>query len=122
VKEVFTDVTELQGLDLDVIVDFAGFGTRTSGAIKAVKDRGRVALVGLGRSEWTLKSIDLVSRAIELRGATVAGVPEHLQAVIDLIGAGELSVRAETIAFEDIPEGLERLGRGEVQGRSVAQF
>lgn len=120
VKEVFADVSDLQGLDLDVIVDFAGFGTTTTGAIRAVKTRGRVVLVGLGKSEWTLNSIDLVSRAIDLRGATVAGVPEHLQSVIDLIGTGELSVKAETISFEDIPEGLERLKRGEVQGRLVA--
>lgn len=120
VTEVFADVTALEGLDLDVIIDFAGFGSTTSGAIRAVKDRGRVVLVGLGKAEWTINSIDLVSRAIDLQGATVAGVPEHLQAVIDLVAAGEVAVKAESIAFDEIPDGLGRLQRGEVNGRLVA--
>ncbi len=33
VTEIVTDVTELAPLNLDVIVDFAGFGTTTAGAI-----------------------------------------------------------------------------------------
>ena len=120
VIDVFSDVSALEGLNLDVIIDFAGFGTTTSGAIRAVKDRGRVVLVGLGAAEWTISSIDLVSRAIDLQGATVAGVPEHLQAVIDMVAAGELSVKAEEITFDEIPYGLGRLQRGEVNGRLVA--
>ncbi|MBL3699914.1 alcohol dehydrogenase catalytic domain-containing protein [Leucobacter luti] len=120
--EVFADVSALEGMDLDVVIDFAGFGTTTSGAIRAVKPRGRVVLVGLGRSEWTINSIDLVSRAIELRGATVAGEPAHLQAVIDLVAAGKLTVQAEEIGFEDIEDGLGRLQRGEVNGRLVAML
>lgn len=120
VTEVYADVTELEGLDLDVVVDFAGFGTTTSGAIKAVKPRGKVVLVGLGVAEFTVNSFDLVSKPVELRGATPVGDPAHLQAVIDLISAGELAVKAETIDFDDIPDGLGRLERGEVTGRLVA--
>lgn len=120
VAEVYGDVSALEGMDLDVIIDFAGFGTTTTGAIKAVKNRGRVVLVGLGRAEWTINSIDLVSRAIELRGATVAGDPAHLQAVIDLVASGQVSVKAESIGFEQIADGLGRLQRGEVNGRLVA--
>lgn len=122
VADVFADVSDLQGLDLDVIIDFAGFGTTTAGAIKAVKTRGRVVLVGLGASEWTLNSIDLVSRAIDLQGATVAGNPDHLRAVIDLVASGQVSVKAEAISFADIPDGLGRLARGEVNGRLVAML
>ena len=120
VTDVFADVSELEGLDLDVIVDFAGFGTTTAGAIRAVRPRGRVVLVGLGRPQVTFDSIDLVGRAVELRGATPVGDPAHLRAVIDLISSGELTVKAESIGFDDIPEGLGRLQRGEVNGRLVA--
>lgn len=118
--DVVADVSALEGMDLDVVIDFAGFGTTTAGAIRAVKTRGRVVLVGLGRSEWTLNSIDLVSRAIDLQGATVAGDPDHLQGVLDLIASGQLGVRTEAIGFDDIPDGLARLQRGEVNGRLVA--
>jgi propanol-preferring alcohol dehydrogenase len=118
--DVFADVSELEGLDLDVIVDFAGFSTTTAGAIRAVKPRGRVVLVGLGKAEVTFKATDLVSKAVELRGATPVGDPAHLQAVIDMVSAGDLSVKAEIIGFNDIPDGLGRLQRGEVNGRLVA--
>ncbi|MGW8482642.1 alcohol dehydrogenase catalytic domain-containing protein [Microbacterium sp. NPDC055903] len=118
--DVFADVSELEGLDLDVIVDFAGFSTTTAGAIKAVKPRGRVVLVGLGKAQVTFDAIDLVGKAVDLQGSTPIGDPAHLQAVIDLIAAGQLSVKAEAIGFDEIPDGLGRLERGEVNGRLVA--
>jgi D-arabinose 1-dehydrogenase-like Zn-dependent alcohol dehydrogenase len=79
-----------------------------------------VVLVGLGKAEVTFKATDLVSKAVELRGATPVGDPAHLQAVIDMVSAGDLSVKAEIIGFNDIPDGLGRLQRGEVNGRLVA--
>jgi propanol-preferring alcohol dehydrogenase len=120
--EVFADVSALQGLDLDVIIDFAGFGTTTAGAIRAVKTRGRVVLIGVGVAEWTISSVDLVRRSVELRGATLAGDAAHLHEVLNMFATGELAIRAEAIGFSDIPEGLGRLQRGEVNGRLVAVF
>ncbi|MEW1835980.1 zinc-binding dehydrogenase [Microbacterium sp. NPDC079995] len=122
VQELYADVAELEGRDLDVVVDFAGFGSTTTGAIRAVKRQGRVVLVGVGRSEFTFNSIDLVSRAIELRGATVLGNKSHLEEVLELMGAGKVSVQTETIDFAAIPDGLERLKNGTVSGRLVARF
>ncbi|WP_405219151.1 zinc-binding dehydrogenase [Agrococcus sp. Ld7] len=120
VTEVFKDASELEGLDLDVVVDFAGFGTTTAGAIKAVKPGGRVSQVGLGKTEFSFNSYELISRAITLQGSTPQGKPEHLQAVIDMIAAGDLVIRAEEIGFDEIPDGLGRLERGEVAGRLYA--
>ena len=54
VREIFEDASELAGLDLAVIVDFAGFGTTTANAITAVRPAGRVIQVGLGSSEATI--------------------------------------------------------------------
>ncbi|WP_431278345.1 alcohol dehydrogenase catalytic domain-containing protein [Leifsonia poae] len=122
VTEVVADVSELEGRDLDVIVDFAGFGTTTAGAIRAVKFGGRVVLIGLGKAEVTFNSIDLVGRAIDLQGGTPVGDPAHLQAVSDMVAAGDLAVKAEVIDFDAIPDGLARLQRGEVNGRLVASI
>ncbi|HHW82923.1 MAG TPA: alcohol dehydrogenase catalytic domain-containing protein [Actinomycetales bacterium] len=122
VTDLVHDVSELEGRDLDVVVDFAGFSTTTAGALKAVRFRGRVVLVGLGKPELELSAMDLISRAVELRGATPVGDPEHLADVIHLIETGALSIPAEHITFDDIPEGLNRLARGEVSGRLVAVF
>jgi alcohol dehydrogenase, propanol-preferring len=120
VTEVFKDVSELEGMDLDAVIDFAGFGTTTTGALKAVKPGGRVSQVGLGKTEFTFNSYDLIARAVTLQGSTPQGKPEHLQDVIDMVASGDLVIRAEEIGFDAIPEGLERLQRGEVTGRLYA--
>jgi propanol-preferring alcohol dehydrogenase len=120
--DIFSDVSELRGLDLDVVVDFAGYGSTAMGAVRAVKTGGRVVCVGVGESEWTFDAVDLVSRSIEVRGAVTSGNPDHLLEVLRMFDTGDLVIRAEDITFHDIPEGLERLRRGEVNGRLVAIF
>lgn len=120
VSQVVSDIEELAGQNLDVIVDFAGFGTTTAGAVRAVKPEGTVVLVGLGVAETTLNSLDLISRNIAVRGSTPSGVPEHLQALLAMVAAGDLDIATTEIGFGDIPESLDRLARGEVKGRVVA--
>jgi propanol-preferring alcohol dehydrogenase len=84
VHEIFEDASELAGVDLDVIVDFAGFGTTTANAITAVRPAGRVIQVGLGSSEATIPTSQLVLKGVTLRGAR-GGRPRDFEAVIDLI-------------------------------------
>ncbi|MDJ1371861.1 zinc-binding dehydrogenase [Gulosibacter molinativorax] len=122
VKEVYKDASELEGQDFDVAVDFAGFGTTTQAAIKAVKYNGRVSLIGLGRTQFEFNSYDLISRAITLQGATPRGRVEDLQEVIDWVGAGDLKITTTNTTFDKIPEGLQQLAEGKVQGRLVAIF
>lgn len=120
IEHLVHDISELRGMDLDVAVDFAGFSTTTAGAITAVKYGARVVLVGLGLPEVTFTAFDLVPRAIEIKGSMPPGDPQHLGEVIDLIAAGDLSISVEEITFDDIPEGLDRLQRGQVVGRLCA--
>lgn len=120
VERVVADVSEYAGEDLDVIIDFAGFGTTTAGALQAVKYGGTVVQVGLGATETTYNNVDLVSRAIVLRGSTPQGKPEHVEAVMEMIGSGDLTIHATEIDFEEIPDGIGRLQRGEVTGRLYA--
>ena len=119
VLETVEDVSDLASFNLDVIVDFAGFGTTTGGAITAVRPGGRVIQVGLGRNEATISTADPVLKAVTLRGAC-GGRPVDFQAVIDLIAKGDLSIHATTTCFEGIPEAIERLRNGSVVGRIVA--
>jgi propanol-preferring alcohol dehydrogenase len=59
---------------------------------------------------------------VELKGSTPEGKPEHLQAVIDMIASGDLTITAAPVTFDEIPDGLGRLARGEVTGRLYATF
>ena len=85
-----------------MIVDFAGFGTTTADAIRVIRSGGRVIRVGLGRSEATISTADLVVKAVTLRGAR-GGRLVDFQAVIDLIAEGGLSIHTSTTTFEENP-------------------
>jgi D-arabinose 1-dehydrogenase-like Zn-dependent alcohol dehydrogenase len=51
-----SDITEFADDELEVIVDFAGFGTTTAGALDVIRPGGRIVQVGLGRPEVTISS------------------------------------------------------------------
>lgn len=115
------DVRELAEVGLDVVIDFAGFGTTTAGAVEVVKEGGRVIQVGMGRLESTINMNDLIIKQIDLKGSMGGGV-EDLAGVYELMASGELTPTVTTIGFDEIAEGLEKLHRGEVIGRLVADL
>lgn len=121
VKEVFADVLELAPLQLDLIVDCAGFGTTTAGAIVAVKPGGTVVQVGGGVLEATISTGLLITKEVILRGS-MGGHPGGTEAVLAHMQAGELEIQASPITFEEIPDGLRRIERGGVAGRLVAML
>ena len=121
VLEIFGGTTELALFNLDMIVDFAGFGTTTADAVMAVRPGGRVIQVGLGRSEATISTAELVYKAVTLRGAR-GGRVKDLEAVFGLMADRRLSILATTTTFDGIPDAIERLKNGDVLGRIVAVF
>jgi 2-desacetyl-2-hydroxyethyl bacteriochlorophyllide A dehydrogenase len=120
VQAISASIDTFADEQLDVIIDFAGFGTTTAAAIETVRNRGRVVQVGLARPMGTINLNDLTLRSIDLVGSQ-AGTKEDCSAVLELIAAGGLKSRITTIAFEEIGEGIQRLERGEVVGRLVAR-
>lgn len=121
VLEVVEDVRDLARFELDLIVDFAGFGDTTAGAIAAVGRGGLVVQVGLGRTEATISTNELIRKGVTLRGSG-GGRPTDTAAVLGFMAKGELEIQATTIGFDEIPDGLERLERGGVVGRIVAEL
>ena len=121
VRSVAADVRELAPLGLDLIVDFAGFGETTAGAIAAVRPGGTVVQVGLGRTQALIDTMQLVAKSVTLRGSG-GGTPADTAAALAHMARGELTIAVTTIGFDEIPEGLERLARGGVIGRIVAEF
>jgi propanol-preferring alcohol dehydrogenase len=121
VVTVVENVLKLAPFELDLIIDFAGFGDTTAGAISAVRPYGLVVQVGLGRTQATISTMALVGRSITLRGSG-GGEPHDTAAALGFMEKGALTIEASTICFNEIPEGLERLARGGVVGRIVAEL
>jgi alcohol dehydrogenase, propanol-preferring len=121
VRSVVDDVLGFASLNLDVIVDFAGFGSTTAGAISVVKRGGLVIQVGLGQTRAMISTMELVGKSVTLRGSAGGG-PTDTLAVLGLMEKGELKIEATSISFDEIPAGLERLEQGGVVGRIVADL
>ena len=111
----------MAGLDLDLIVDFAGFGETTNGAIRVVRPGGRVVQVGLGRTTATISTMELVYKSVRPCGSA-GGQLDDTASVIAFMASGALTIEATTVGFDDIPAGLDRLARGGVVGRTVAAY
>jgi propanol-preferring alcohol dehydrogenase len=119
-RECFTDVRELGALRPHMIIDFAGVGTSTSAALRAVRPGGRVVVVGLGARETTVRTHDLVTRFKTLRGS-LGATKQDLREVYALLAGGEMTPLIEEAPFDDLNAALDRLRRGEVRGRLVTR-
>ena len=119
VTKVAKDISEFS--DLDLVVDFAGFGSTTAGAIKAVREFGRVVQVGMGRLEATISTNELILKQVTLLGSR-SGTVDDIAAVYEMFASGQLTPTLEQISFEEIPEAIDRLRAGRVTGRLVAVY
>lgn len=118
-KAVVENVMDLAPFNCELIVDYAGFGSTTANALEVVAKFGRVVVVGMGRLESTINTRSLILKQAQLLGSC-GGTAEDIKAVYDFFATGKLNPQLSTITFDEIPEGLERLHRGEVKGRLVA--
>jgi alcohol dehydrogenase, propanol-preferring len=118
--KVAKNVKEFKEDDLDVIVDFAGFGTTTADAIETVGFNGRVVQVGMGRLESTISTYAVIMGKVQLHGSA-GGSKNDIEEVMKWIAKGELNPLITEIDFEEIPAGIEQVTAGTAQGRLVAK-
>ena len=90
-------------------------------AFKGLKRLGTLALVGLSVSQYELPLVDTVLKGARIVGSYL-GSREDLAEVFALTSNGALRAHVETHAFEETPEVLDRMRRGQVAGRAVARF
>jgi len=121
VTAIASSITEFADVGLDVIVDLAGFGTTTAQAIETVRRGGRVVQVGMGVLESTISTKALILNRVTLVGSA-GGTPADVAGCYEYFATGELAPAITDITFDEIPEGLARLRRGEVTGRLVAKI
>jgi propanol-preferring alcohol dehydrogenase len=113
-----TETDEFTALGLDTVFDFAGMNT-TQTALTAARVGGRVVQVGGGKPEATIRVVDFMLRHLELR-SSLGATKDDLIAVYALLASGNLNPVISTVGFDDVADGLDRLRRGESEGRTVA--
>ncbi len=119
--EVVKSIEELAGRDFDVVIDYAGFGSTTARAIDAIRRDGTIVVVGMGVLEATINTRDVILKQARILGSN-GGTKQDIADCYELFASGEVAPVTTTITFDEIPEGIERLRRGEVAGRLVARM
>ncbi|SDC56525.1 alcohol dehydrogenase, propanol-preferring [Pelagirhabdus alkalitolerans] len=117
--KVYEDVSEMKADEPEVIIDFAGFGETTTKALDVVPRNGRVVVVGMGKLDIDLSTYTLITKQLDLLGSN-GGTVDDVAGVYKFFATGKLKPQLETISFEEIKDGLDRLKRHEVRGRLVA--
>lgn len=112
------ELAELDGLGLDSVIDFAGFGSTAQAAVTAIRVGGTVVMVGMGAHISELVTADVVHQKAVIRGSS-GGTREDIAAVYRYLRDGEITPVVEHLTFDRVDEGIDRLRRGDVTGRLV---
>ncbi len=120
VAGVVADADDWEGQNFDLIVDYAGYGTTTAAAVRAIRRGGRVVLVGMARMQIEFDTYDLIRTEVELLGSN-GGTKEDVAAVYALLASCEVQPKVTTIDFDGIPQGLDDLRHHRITGRLVAR-
>lgn len=121
IKAMAKSIKDFEGVTFDVIVDFAGFDTTTADAVEIIRRDGTVVVVGMGKLTSTISTKSLILNQCRLVGSNGGGKSD-VEGVYKYFATGELRPAITTISFDEIAQGLERLHRGEIVGRLVAQM
>ncbi|AWB89670.1 alcohol dehydrogenase catalytic domain-containing protein [Salinibacterium hongtaonis] len=107
--------------NLELIVDYAGFGTTTSAAIETLTEFGTVVQVGMGRLESTINTYPLIINQLSLKGSK-SGTKQDLEALYELMKSGQLNPPMNIITQAEIAEAIDKLRAGGVVGRFIAVY
>ncbi|MGO1545101.1 MAG: zinc-binding dehydrogenase [Gulosibacter sp.] len=118
--KVAKDISEFKEDELDVIIDYAGFGTTTAAAIETVRREGVVVQVGMGKLEATISTNALILGKVSLIGSN-GGSKEDIAGVMKWLATGDVNPVLTEIDFEQIAEGVQMLQDGTANGRLVAK-
>lgn len=106
---------------LELIVDYAGFGTTTAAAIETLGEFGTLVQVGMGRLEATINTYPIIINQLTIKGSK-SGTREDLEGIYELMKTGKLNPPMNLITQADIPDAIDKLRAGGVIGRFIAMY
>lgn len=118
---VANSIDEFKDKNLELIVDYAGFGTTTSAAIETLGEFGTLVQVGMGRLESTINTYPIIINQLTIRGSK-SGTKEDLAGIYELMKTGQLNPPMNHITHAEIPDAVNKLRAGGVVGRFIAMY
>ena len=120
-KDVADSIDAFKNKGLDLIVDYAGFGTTTAQGIETLGKFGTFVQVAMGRHESTFSTYPIIINQLTIKGSQ-SGTKRDLAEIYELMRSGELNPPMNHIKHEDIPEAINKLREGGVVGRFIAEY
>ena len=114
-------ITEFADKELEIIVDYAGFGSTTAQGIETLTEFGTFVQVGMGKLEATINTYPIIINQLTIRGSK-SGTKEDLEALYELMRSGQLTPPMNIVTQADIPASIDRLREGGVVGRLIAVY
>lgn len=118
---VAESITDFADKGLELIVDYAGFGTTTAAGIETLTEFGTFVQVGMGKLEATINTYPVIINQLTIKGSK-SGTKEDLEALYELMRSGQLNPPMNLITPQEIPEAIDRLHKGGVVGRLIAVY
>ena len=75
----------------------------------------------MGRLESTINTYPIIINQLTIKGSQ-SGSKQDLAEIYDLMRSGKLNPPMNHIKHEDIPEAIDKLRKGGVVGRYIAQY
>jgi D-arabinose 1-dehydrogenase-like Zn-dependent alcohol dehydrogenase len=105
------------GTGCDIVLDFVGERDTPANAIKMLKRGGTYSIIGYGGTVSNT-TLDMIAREITIMGNFV-GTFNDLAELMELNRQGKVSVTHKTFGLSEAADVMEKLNRGEIQGRAV---
>jgi propanol-preferring alcohol dehydrogenase len=86
-----------------------------------VRRRGTITLIGMPPGSFPLPIVTMVLEAITLRGSIVGGRLD-LEEALAFAGEGKVKATVSRERLENINDVLERMRKGQIEGRVVLDF
>lgn len=120
VDEFYTDLTksnhEIESFDF--CFDFVGIQPTSDACQTYVKNQGKIVTVGLGKYRLTVKNFELARREVEYIFCFGGTSQEQIECM-HWIEKGKIKPVLSIEDFNDLPDWVDKLASGEVEGRVV---
>src|SRR5207302_9093909 len=101
---------------VDAAIVLTGAAKAIPDAFRSLRRNGKLVLVGLSSTNYELPLVDTVLKGITIRGSYL-GSRDDLAQVFALAQQGAIHPHVHTHAIEETPALLDKLSRGELEGR-----
>ncbi|WP_353988319.1 zinc-binding dehydrogenase [Ruicaihuangia caeni] len=118
---VAASIDAFKDKNLELIVDYAGFGTTTAAGIETLGEFGTFVQVGMGKLEAHINTYPIIINQLTIKGSK-SGTREDLEGIYELMKTGKLNPPMNHITHGDIPDAIDKLRAGGVIGRFIAMY